>query len=90
TDRPYPHSLLTLLIVLIVVVTLRAGVWRRIGWGFAFGLAAHFLRDLATNRVPLGWPITNHGFHLHYAIYAATMLLALAMVLWRERGTSRE
>lgn len=83
TDRPYPHSLLTLFIVLVVVALLR-GTWRRIGCGFAFGLATHFLRDLATNRVPLGWPLTNHGFHLPYFLYAGVMLLALAMVLWRD------
>jgi hypothetical protein len=83
TDRPYPHSLLTLCIVLIITALLR-GVWRRIGYGFAFGLSAHFVRDLATNRVPLGWPVTNHGFHLHYGVYAAIMLLTLALVLWRD------
>lgn len=83
TDRPYPHALLTLLIVLIIAALL-SGTWRRIGWGFAFGLAAHFLRDLATNRVPLGWPVTNHGFHLPYGFYAAIMLLAFALVLWQD------
>jgi hypothetical protein len=82
TDRPYPHSLLTLFIVLIIAALL-SGAWRRIGWGFAFGLTAHFLRDLATNRVPLGWPVTNHGFHLSYDYYAAIMLLAFALVLWQ-------
>ncbi|MDQ2786988.1 MAG: metal-dependent hydrolase [Chloroflexota bacterium] len=84
TDRPYPHSLLTLFIVLIVVALLR-GAARRLGCGFAFGLAAHFLRDLATNRVPLGWPLTSHGFHLPYGLYAVVMLLALAVILWRDR-----
>ena len=88
TDRPYPHSLLTLLIVLLVAALL-SGAGRRSGWGFAFGLAAHFLRDLATNRVPLAWPLTNHGFHLPYGFYAAIMLLALALILWQDWRMNR-
>lgn len=88
TDRPYPHSLLMLFIVLIIA-TLLPGIWRRIGYGFAFGLAAHFPRDLATNRVALGWPVTNHGYHLPYGCYAAIVLLTFTIILWRDWQTKR-
>lgn len=78
THRPFTHGLLTAGILLAVAVV-AGGSWRWIGLGVATGLAAHFLRDMATSTagVPLVWPVATTGFMLPYPVYAATLAGAL-------------
>lgn len=79
TNRPFTHGVLTIVIVL-VIAAVGSGPWRSVGVGVAVGLAAHFLRDMATSTagVPLLWPVSTTGFMLPYPVYAATMIIALA------------
>lgn len=82
TNRPFTHGLLTIIIVLAVSAAAR-GTWRYAGLGVAVGLAAHFLRDMATSTagVPLLWPISTTGFMLPYPLYAAALVSALACIV---------
>ena len=79
TNRPFTHGVLTIAIVLAVSAVAR-GTWRSVGLGVAVGLAAHFLRDMATSTagVPLLWPASTTGFMLPYPLYAAALVCALA------------
>jgi inner membrane protein len=77
TPRPYPHSLLTLALVLTAAL-----MWPRRRdpfLGLALGLAIHLWRDLADpgSAVSLLWPFSYHWFSLPHASY----LLALAAVV---------
>jgi membrane-bound metal-dependent hydrolase YbcI (DUF457 family) len=74
--------LLTIAIVLVVSAVAR-GAWRYVGCGVAVGLAAHFLRDMATSTagVPLLWPFSTTGYLLPYPLYAAALASAVAYML---------
>lgn len=78
TSRPYTHSLLTLVVVLVIAAALRKQA-RYTGLAVLLGLAAHLFRDLATGKVALFWPLSDYGFHLPYIWYAAAILFA---ALW--------
>ncbi|HEY2771487.1 MAG TPA: metal-dependent hydrolase [Solirubrobacteraceae bacterium] len=86
TPRPYTHSLLT-----IVVVVLVAAVWRRrrdVLIGVGLGLAIHFFRDLTEHGsgVALLWPISDYSCSLPHAVYLAAMALSVLVVAERLRG----
>lgn len=78
TNRPLTHGLLTVVIVLAVSGVAR-GPGRYVGLGVAVGLAAHFLRDMATSTagVPLLWPLATTGLMLPYPLYTAALVSAL-------------
>jgi inner membrane protein len=82
TNRPFTHGLLTMGIVLAISLVTK-DPWRSIGLGLVAGLAAHFLRDMATSTagVPLLWPISSTGFMLPYPLYVAALIGALARTL---------
>jgi hypothetical protein len=81
TPRPYPHSLLTLLIV-----AMHGTLWRgqRLAiLGVFAGIALHFWRDLSEpgGGVALLWPLTKRSFSVAYAWYAITIaILAILTV----------
>ena len=79
TNRPLTHGALTIAVVL-ATSAIACGPWRSLGLGVAVGLAAHFLRDMATSTagVPLLWPISTTGFMLPYPLYAAILAITLA------------
>jgi inner membrane protein len=79
TNRPFTHGLLIVGIVLAMSLVAR-GPWRSVGFGLVAGLAAHFLRDMATSTAgaPLLWPVSSTGFLLPYPLYAAVLAGALA------------
>jgi uncharacterized protein YjbJ (UPF0337 family) len=79
TPRPYPHSLSTIVVVLVVAALVK-GRLRSALFGVALGLAAHFVRDLAegSTGVSLLWPITPAQQRLPLAAY---LVLALVLVL---------
>jgi membrane-bound metal-dependent hydrolase YbcI (DUF457 family) len=69
TPRPYPHSLLTPSMILLL-----AWLWPRrrdVLLGVAIGLAWHFLRDVGENGsgVSLLWPLSDHVFTLPHRLY---------------------
>jgi inner membrane protein len=82
TNRPFTHGFLTMGFVLAIAMV-AAKPWRSIGLGLVAGLAAHFLRDMATSTagVPLLWPIANTGFLLPYPLYIAVLTAALLRTL---------
>jgi len=89
TDRPYTHSLLT-----IVVIALAAVAWRRRRWlllGAMVGSAAHFARDLSESHsgVPLLWPWSHHSYTLPHWTYVAAMAAVCAVALWRAWSEGR-
>ncbi|MER3436598.1 MAG: hypothetical protein C4346_02680, partial [Chloroflexota bacterium] len=55
TNRPYTHSFLTVVLLIILGVALPAWI-REFAWGASLGVASHLLRDMATGGVPLLWP----------------------------------
>jgi hypothetical protein len=82
-NRPYSHSLLTLIIVLLIALAL-SPTWRRATLAITFALATHLFRDLATGKVPLLWPASDHGFNLPYRAYALTLAVATAAIVGRQ------
>jgi membrane-bound metal-dependent hydrolase YbcI (DUF457 family) len=85
TGRPYPHTLLSALIL----VGLGGGQgrhWRRFAWPVAAGLTTHLLRDLATGGVPLFWPLSRRNVRLPYPLYAV-LLAAATIASFRRQGS---
>lgn len=85
TQRPYTHSLLSIVVVLAV-----AALWRSrrdLVVGIAVGLAIHFWRDMseADAGVALVWPVSDHSFTLSHASYLIAMGLFAAAAAVRCR-----
>lgn len=89
TNRPFPHALLTIAIVLLLSSAPR---WREFGLGMAAGLASHFLRDMGTSPagVPLLWPLRNTGFLIPDALYLAVLLCCVLLAAMHQRHTRLE
>ncbi len=85
--RPYSHSLLTVAVLLGIGVAVRQRDRRQVALGVAFGVSAHFLRDLATGPgVSLLWPFSSAAVTIPYAVYAGALALAAVAVgitAWR-------
>ena len=81
TPRPYPHSLLTLLVV-AMLGTLWRGQRLAILGAFA-GIALHFWRDLSEpgGGVALLWPLTKRSFSVPYAWYAITIAILAILTI---------
>jgi membrane-bound metal-dependent hydrolase YbcI (DUF457 family) len=77
--RPYPHTLLSAL-VLVGIGIGDGRRWRRFAWPIAAGLTTHLLRDLATGGVPLFWPLSRHTVRLPYGVYAALLGAAVLAI----------
>jgi hypothetical protein len=83
TPRPYTHSLLT-----IVLILLPALLWRRrrdLLLGIAIGLALHFWRDLAEpeSGVALLWPFSSRSFTIPHSSYLLVMVAVIAIAAYR-------
>ena len=89
TPRPYTHSLLSIVVVLVV-----AALWRSrrdVMLGIAIGLAIHFWRDMseADAGVALLWPFSDHSFTLSHSGYLIVMgLFAAAAAVRCRRAAS--
>ena len=53
----------------------RAGMVAGIAAGAAWGVAAHFLRDVATAPIALWWPVSGAGMHIPGYWYLAALLV---------------
>jgi inner membrane protein len=89
TPRPYTHSLLTVLIVLLA-----AGLWRRrrdLLLGVAIGLTIHFWRDLADpgSGVSILWPASLHPFAVSHRGYLLVMVVLTGVGAFRARPQPR-
>jgi inner membrane protein len=60
--RPYPHSVATVLVLLVICAVSRR--WRSAAAGAVFGLVTHFVRDICEGPpgVALFWPFSSHVF----------------------------
>jgi inner membrane protein len=90
--RPYTHSLVAPVILLLVAVAVDSHA-RQVALGAAFGVSAHLFRDLATaSGVALFWPVSSTGVRLPYLLYAAGLLSLAAAVaaLSLARGQRRD
>lgn len=89
TPRPYTHALWTVIILTLAWAfarsrALRSGQVRPataelILAGAAWGLAAHFLRDIATAQMSFWWPITNMPVQVPYWCYVVALLVIVAL-----------
>ncbi len=90
TPRPYPHSLLTLAVVLLLALA-----WKRrrdLFLAIALGLVIHFWRDLSESGsgVALLWPLTNRSFSLSQGSYLVVMAAVVAVDAWKCRPRRAE
>lgn len=88
TQRPYSHSLLTLVVVIVI-----AGLWRRrrdVAVGIVIGLAIHLWRDMGEGGggVSLLWPISDHSFQYPHGVFVAAV--ALFVLIDAARAANRK
>jgi inner membrane protein len=90
TQRPYTHSLTTVVVLLLLAAA--RPEWRNWASGAALGVASHLWRDLAepqTSSVSLFWPVSSHGVNAPAAVYLGSIGLFAVIALARSRGRSR-
>ncbi len=79
--RPYPHSIVTVLVFVAIGVASRR--WRAAAAGVVFGLVTHFVRDICEGPpgVALFWPLSHHVYIADRAVFWAFIGAALAIAL---------
>ena len=98
TPRPYTHALWVVLALVMAIYVAR--YWSRCGpapmsttavqilAGAAWGVSAHFLRDVATAPMSLWWPITNAPVEVPYWWYVLALVLIVAVPVVHPRHKS--
>ncbi len=89
TPRPYTHSLLTIVVVLLAALCWRG---RRDMWlSVAVGLTIHFWRDLSEpgSGVALMWPVSDARWSLSHLSYLIVMVVVIAVGATRSLGEKR-
>lgn len=71
--RPATHSLATVAVLSLLSCTVGQRTVSAVIRGFAFGVSAHLLRDLATGGVILFWPISTQVIELWRSVYLLTL-----------------
>lgn len=86
TQRPYTHSLLTILVIIALALACRR--WRDPLLGVAAGLALHFWRDMGepSSGVALLWPLSDHSFRACHWEYTAAMVACVLLGAVRLRS----
>lgn len=89
TARPYTHALwLPVLLCLAWALARRRAALRhrpmptgaqQVLAGAAWGIAAHFLRDIATAQISLWWPVTSFAVKVPYGWYVAALMVLVAV-----------
>jgi inner membrane protein len=89
TPRPYTHALWTVIALALAwavarYIVIRSGRPRPaavelILAGAAWGVAAHFVRDIATAPMSFWWPITDMEVQVHYRWYLLTLAVLIVM-----------
>jgi hypothetical protein len=85
TPRPYTHALWTLVVLLLAALAVRAWsrhsttttAWRVLA-GACCGVAAHFLRDIATAPMAFWWPLSDASVEVQYRWYILAMFVIIA------------
>jgi membrane-bound metal-dependent hydrolase YbcI (DUF457 family) len=73
-ERPYPHSLLFVLL-LAGAGRMSEDRWRQGIQGAAIGVTTHLLRDMATGGVLFYWPLIRTSIRIPYWSYASLLIL---------------
>jgi hypothetical protein len=96
TPRPYTHALWVVALLTTVAVT--ASRWDRrartpvsgavmgILAGAAWGVSAHFLRDIATAPMSLWWPVSDVAVQVPYGWYIGALVVIVAIPPVRKRS----
>ncbi len=100
TPRPYTHALWTVIVLALAWAGARYFVIQSgkprpamveiVLAGAAWGIAAHYLRDIATAQMSLWWPITDMAVQMPYCCYVATLFLIIASPPMRRREIAVE
>ena len=100
TPRPYFHALWVLVMLVVAAVVARHWAQRaktpasattvNILAGTAWGVSAHFLRDVATAQMSLWWPVTKAAVQEPYWWYVLELLVIVAMPPVRRRKSVAE
>jgi hypothetical protein len=95
TPRPYTHALWVLVLLVVAAAAARwrhqvsgsagAGSAAVIAAGAAWGVAAHFLRDVATAPIALWWPVSSAGVLVPGYWYLAALLVLATLPPPRNR-----
>ena len=100
TPRPYTHALWVVIVLTLAWAAARFFVsWRGrprpatvelILAGAAWGVAAHFVRDIATAPMSFWWPITKAAVIVPYWWYVAALavIVAVGPLRWTPRSTA--
>lgn len=88
TPRPYTHALWVVIVLTLAwaaarVFAIRSGRPRPatpelVLAGAAWGVAAHFLRDIATAPMSFWWPVTDMAVQVPYWWYVAALAVIIA------------
>jgi membrane-bound metal-dependent hydrolase YbcI (DUF457 family) len=89
--RPYTHALWLLVVLIVIAVAAarraripgraRAALVASVFAGATWGIAAHFLRDVATAPISLLWPISGASFQVSYGWYLGALLVICILPL---------
>lgn len=89
TPRPYTHALWTVIVLALAWAAARfIVIWsgrprpaavELILAGSAAGVAAHFVRDIATAPMSFWWPITDMEVYIHYRWYVLALAVFIAI-----------
>jgi hypothetical protein len=98
TYRPYPHALWTVLALTLAWAIARFFVNRAgrarpatvefVLAGAACGVAAHFVRDIATAPMSFWWPVSDMAVEVPYWWYVAALAVMIAIGPVRRGGRS--
>lgn len=97
TPRPYTHALWTVIVLTLAWATARffairskrrrpAAVELTLA-GAAWGVAAHFVRDIATAPMSFWWPVTKVAVEVPYWWYVTALAIMIAIGPVRQRAT---
>lgn len=100
TSRPYFHALWVIVALIVAMVVARYWSQRAktpassttvyILAGAAWGVSAHFLRDVATAPISLWWPVTEAAVEVQYWWYVLALLVIIAIPPTRSRMSVAE
>jgi len=98
TPRPYTHALWTVIVLTLAWASARYVAVRKerlrpataelVLAGAAWGVAAHFLRDIATAQMSFWWPLTDIAVQVPYWWYVTALLVIIALGPVRRRKTA--
>ena len=100
TSRPYTHALWVIVLLAAAATAARFRSRRRkTPWsaaeasvlaGAAWGVSAHFLRDVATAPISLWWPVSDAPAQVPYGWYLGALLVIAVIPLWWYQRRSNE